>query len=81
MKYNIPDMKLAGQMVSIDLENPIDLSQMTIMEISETPKHDIDSRMMFERKTILHAFVNNNGREEELEITFILKSQNRSPKN
>lgn len=76
---SLPNMKMAGQMVMLDLEHPIDVSHMMINEISEIPtQKDLYSGIILERTTILHAFVNNEGREEELEITFKLKSQRRA---
>ena len=69
-------MQLAGQMVGLDLEKPIDCSQMDVGEVSAWPDEDIYTRQrFFKRTTVLHAFViNEQGEREELEITFELKS-------
>jgi len=74
-------MKLAGQMVGIDLEKPIDVSQMEVHEVRTWSDEDVYShKMFFRRTTVLKTFViNEEGEREELEITFELKS-NRLPK-
>jgi hypothetical protein len=81
IEKSFPSMRLAGQMVGIDLENPIDLSQMKVSEVRAWPDEDIFSRRMyFRRTTVLKTFViNEDGEREELEITFELKS-NKLPK-
>jgi hypothetical protein len=76
IERSFPSMKLAGQMVGIDLEKPIDCSQMDVREVSAWPDEHIYSRQrFFKRTTVLRAFViNEEGEREEIEITFELKS-------
>lgn len=73
------DIKIAGKMVSIDFTQPIDLSQMVVYRVDACQIADED-RWYFLRNAVLRAFVfNEDGEQEELEITFKLKSQ-RLPK-
>lgn len=78
-KHYYPSIKDAGNMVGLDLENPIDCSQMDVYEISSVPRYDdYNGQSRMERKTVLHAFVfNEYGEREELTITFELLSQRR----
>lgn len=74
-------IKNAGLMVGVDLENPIDLSEMQVHSISSQPVfNERDLIMYVERKCDLHCLVvNEHGEEEELEVSFTLKSK-RAPK-
>lgn len=69
-------MENAGLNVGIDLEKPIDCSQMEIYMISSESVVSDFGRMEVKRTTILHAYVfNDKGEREELTITFELLSQ------
>ena len=83
LKGKYPTMKEAGDMVSLDLEKPIDVSQMNIYNIQAEPLMKDFGQMYFKRTTVLKAFViNDDGDEEELKITFELKSSKlHYPKN
>lgn len=71
-------MKQAGLMVGIDLENPVDLSQMRIFGVYEETKLDEYYRYSVLRVAELHAFtVNEHGQQDELTITITLKSDRR----
>jgi hypothetical protein len=74
-------LKQAGDMVNVPLEQPVDLSQMRIQEISVMPFFTDDDQFdHLERKTILNSYVfNEYGEREELTIEFTLKSK-RQPK-
>lgn len=74
-----PQIKEAGRMIDIDLEKPIDLSQMRVYQVSAETK-EINGFYYVIRKSELFAYViNDDGDQEELTITFELKSQ-RMPK-
>lgn len=72
-------MKMAGDMVSMDLTKPIDVSQMNIRSLSAMPIEGEFSRLSVERKTILYCYVINDGQRERLTIEFTLDSK-RFPK-
>lgn len=73
-------MKMAGDMVGIDLTKPIDCSQMNVDLISCEPYMEFSERIKIKRTTVLRTYIfNEEGEREELEITFQLKS-NRMPK-
>lgn len=70
-------IKNAGVNVGLDLEKPIDCSQMDLYEVSSfITNNNYKDKMEVNRRTVLHAFVfNEDGDREELTITFELKSQ------
>jgi len=75
-------MLTAGETVGLDLKNPIDCSQMMVMQAStETMRENGHyGEIYLLRKSVLHAYVYNDKDErEELTVTFELKSQ-RAPK-
>lgn len=73
-------MLTAGENVGLDLKNPIDCSQMTVMEASKNRVREEYGSMYMIRKSVLRAYVfNDRDEREELTITFELKSQ-RAPK-
>lgn len=72
-----PSLKHAGENVGIDLEKPIDLSQMRVNSISHHLQ-DVANGFKLEvvRETELETFViNEYGEREFLTITFSLRSQ------
>lgn len=83
IKKNPPHtIKNAGINVGLDLENPIDCSQMDVYQISSEMDYGNNyyDHLEVKRTTVLHAFIfNEHGEREELTITFELKSL-RTPK-
>lgn len=63
-----PSIKMASSVVGVDLENPIDVSQMTVHECSVLPVKNYRG-MVFHRKTELRAF--DDDEEIIIEITRI----------
>lgn len=73
-----PSIKHAGENVGIDLEKPIDLSQMRVNSISSSVD-DSNFRLEVIRETELETYVINEfGERELLTITFSLRSQRRA---
>lgn len=73
-------IKEAGDMVGINLKEPIDLSQMQVHNVSSEPFRDENGYFYVNRSANLFIHtINEHGEREELKITFELKSQ-RQPK-
>lgn len=73
-------IKEAGDMIGINLKEPIDLSQMQVHNVSSEPFRDEQGCFYIKRSTNLFIHtINEHGEREELKITFELKSQ-RQPK-
>lgn len=74
-KNPILNTKYAGQNVGLDLEKPIDCSQMDVYQLTCEPVYT-EYTLAVKRTSILHAYVfNEEGEREELTITFELNSQ------
>lgn len=74
-----PNIETASIVVGIDLNQSINLSEMTVKQASVEPIQQLDGRMIFERKSELTTrVVSDDGEsEDELEIVIIRKSQKR----
>jgi hypothetical protein len=75
-QHTKPNIKAASETISIDLEKPIDLSQMDVEECSVLPIETF-SGMKFHRTTKLRCYLPNG---EELLIVVTLISNSRPQK-
>jgi hypothetical protein len=65
-----PTIKMASNVVDIELEKPIDISQMIVHECSVKPI-ETHRGLMFERKSELKAYDGDSGDEIIIQITRI----------
>lgn len=72
-----PTIKVASRTIDIDIEQPIDISQMTVHECSVMPV-ERDNQMKFLRKTELRTFDNEG---ELITVTITRLSNKRPPMN
>lgn len=70
-----PDIKMAGKNVGLDIEKPIDISQMRIAFVSYTPRQKKDGRRYFECITELFADIETETGFEPIKITIVRESQ------
>ena len=72
-----PNLKDVERFIDVNVSEPIDLSQMRVLEVSVMPKPTEDDRFKyFERKALMGTIVlNEHGEQEELLIEFTLKSK------
>lgn len=69
-----PDIKTATKVCGIELEEPIDISKMTVMDCSTEVLETENGTMKFNRKVRLRGWDTSEGSEDEIEITIIRKS-------